>query len=128
MEHSGRKLRAWRRIRTVHVLAFLAGAGLAVGCIALALGIIAVRAPGTVQVRVPAAVVNNQWPFPANSHPDTLPVAERVQHWVHVDTPPGYPSVMRACLGTDGVYVDQYGAMASVPHDPECATADPPKK
>jgi hypothetical protein len=50
-----------------------------------------------------------------------------VQHWVRIDTPPGYPTIERACLGTDGVYVDQFGADYVVPGDPECKGVDPPK-
>jgi hypothetical protein len=83
--------------------------------------------PPVVQVHVTQAPVS----FPAgpvNSHPDTLPVQDRVPRWTRIDTPAGYPLVMRACLGEDGVYVDQNGSMSVVPSDPECKTADPPAK
>ena len=83
--------------------------------------------PPVVQVHVAGATVTypSGW---VNGHPDTLPVSDRVQHWVRIDTPAGYPLVMRGCLGGDGVYVSQAGSMFVVASDPECKTPDPPAK
>ncbi len=65
--------------------------------------------------------------LPANTTPDRYSSPAKIPRWTRIDTPPGYPTMMRTCLGTDGHYENQYGAIYVVPGDPECRGIDPPK-
>ena len=80
------------------------------------------RAPAVTYITVRTGLA-----LPANATPDKYSSAAKIPRWTRVDTPAGYPSLMRACLGTDGMYVDQFGVMYVVPGDPECHGIDPPK-
>lgn len=43
-------------------------------------------------------------------------------HWQRIETPANYPTIVHACLGRDGLYVDQDAAnsVEVVPNDPAC--------
>lgn len=43
-------------------------------------------------------------------------------HWTRIDSPANYPTITRACVGSDGVYItqDATASVEVVANDPEC--------
>lgn len=42
--------------------------------------------------------------------------------WIRIDTPSNYPTVVHACYGPDGIYLNQDTSNTTtvVPNDPQC--------
>ena len=61
----------------------------------------------------------------ANLHnlPDPPGSSDLKLSWQRVETPANYPTIVWACHGRDGIYIDQDSANSAevVPNDPECA-------
>jgi hypothetical protein len=48
------------------------------------------------------------------------PQAYVTPSWVRVETPGNWTSLIRACVGGDGIYVNKDNYTTVVPHDPAC--------
>lgn len=61
----------------------------------------------------------------ANLHNAASPPksTDTVLTWHRVDSPPNYPTIVTACYGADGVYIDQdsSNSVDVVANDPRCA-------
>lgn len=56
----------------------------------------------------------------ANSYKTPDPANNAQAHWVRLDTPSNYETVIWACLGQDAVFIGQSSGLTVSTYDPNC--------
>lgn len=64
-----------------------------------------------------------------SSHNYNAPPPQRqmIPQWTRIEDPGNFPSIIRACVNGDGIYIAQDGANGPevIPGDPACTTSSP---
>jgi hypothetical protein len=78
----------------------------------------AITAAGTTLILLAGCGSYNE----ANNHNAATPSRTVLPVWTRIGSPPNYPTIVRACVGRDGIYIDQDSAnsVEVVPDDPAC--------
>lgn len=56
----------------------------------------------------------------ANNYKTPDPSNNAKLHWVRLDTPSNYETIIYACLGTDAIFIGQSSGMTVSTYDPNC--------